>query len=565
MQISKEIGDIKIEVSVNGSLGTVHQSLGDLTTAKKYFQKSRAIAKRIGCKTEEGIALGNLGRLHTSLDEYAMARKCCEQALEISKQTVHKRVEIAINQNLGALHIHLNELQEALKCFQRALLICEQIGDVHWKNMVNCNIAGVYIMRQDIPKALSYLSESIKNLEEARVSVGESEYYKIGTGRIEVVTNKGLPADIQPQGASIQDWLENLANQSYRKFLLLQEEHCEDRSLLLWDENSDSTFPSKVEEGVSTSQVTEQKEEGDKKPPALKDLYNIIVAPVLKFLEGSEIIVVPDRSLYKIPFAALMDENGEYLSEKFMIRFIPSLTSLKLIQESPANYHSQTGVLIVGDPEVGLPELCSPLPCAREEAEMIGRLLHACPFTGRQATKQAVLQKIRSVSLIHIAAHGNADRGDIALAPAQHIKGEPKKEDFVLTMHDISRKQLRAKLMVLSCCHSGRGQIKAEGVVGIARAFLGSGAFRIWCTLRVGVSVGCGRQCNDAVHEAILWTLGPWEKCRNQVPEGNKRNLTRQIVIHRVVKGLQKGTKVKSITVHVQITFNLILNLTKDI
>ena len=28
----------------------------------------------------------------------------------------------------------------------------------------------------------------------------------------------------------------------------------------------------------------------------------------------------------------------------------------------------------------------------------------------------------------------------------------------------------------LSCCHSGRRTIQAEGVVGIARAFLGAGA-----------------------------------------------------------------------------------------
>ena len=31
-------------------------------------------------------------------------------------------------------------------------------------------------------------------------------------------------------------------------------------------------------------------------------------------------------------------------------------------------------------------------------------------------------------------------------------------------------------LVVLSCCYSGRGEIKAEGVVGIARAFMGAGA-----------------------------------------------------------------------------------------
>ena len=44
-------------------------------------------------------------------------------------------------------------------------------------------------------------------------------------------------------------------------------------------------------------------------------------------------------------------------------------------------------------------------------------------------------------------------------------------------MSDVQAANLRARLVVLSCCHSGRGRIlKGEGVVGIARAFLAAGA-----------------------------------------------------------------------------------------
>ena len=75
--------------------------------------------------------------------------------------------------------------------------------------------------------------------------------------------------------------------------------------------------------------------------------YKLIIAPVVAFLEGPEIIIVPDRALYQIPFAALIDESGKYLSETFRIRIVPSLTTLKLINESPADYHCQTGALIV--------------------------------------------------------------------------------------------------------------------------------------------------------------------------------------------------------------------------
>ena len=161
---------------------------------------------------------------------------------------------------------------------------------------------------------------------------------------------------------------------------------------------------------------------------------------------------------------------------------VPSLKTLKLIQDSPTDYHSQTGVLMVGEPKVdqvfykGQIEKLCPLPAARKEAQMIGRLLGAQPLLAQQATKEAVLNKIHLVALIHFAAHGNAESGEIALAPQLPNSGIPQEDDYLLTMAGISKVRLQAKLVVLSCCHSACGQIRSEGVVGIARAFLGSGA-----------------------------------------------------------------------------------------
>ena len=113
---------------------------------------------------------------------------------------------------------------------------------------------------------------------------------------------------------------------------------------------------------------------------------------------------------------------------------------------------------------------------------MIGGLLGVQPLLGRDATKQAVLKSMHSVSLIHFAAHGYAERGEIALSPVSSC-GTPHEEDFLLTMAEISQVRLTAKLVVLSCCHSARGQIRAEGIVGIARAFLASGARAVLAAL----------------------------------------------------------------------------------
>ena len=251
----------------------------------------------------------------------------------------------------------------------------------------------------------------------------------------------------------------------------------------------------------------------------------MLIDPVSDLIEKPEIVIVPDRRLYRVPFPALLDKSGKYLPETFRISVVPSLTTLELIQSSPADYHSQTGVLIVGDPIVGeviyegrLNKNFLPLPGARKEAEMISRLLGVQPLLGQHATKQSVLQMINSVSLIHFAAHGNAERGEIALAPLDCKTGIPQEDDYLLKMSDISQIQLRAKLVVLSCCHSGRGQIRAEGVVGIARAFLGSGARSVLVALwaledsateqlmsRFYEHLVHGESASASLHEAMKW------------------------------------------------------------
>ena len=51
-------------------------------------------------------------------------------------------------------------------------------------------------------------------------------------------------------------------------------------------------------------------------------------------------------------------------------------------------------------------------------------------------------------------------------------------------MSDVLATNLRARLVVLSCSHSGRGRmLRDEGVVGIARAFLAAGARSVLVTV----------------------------------------------------------------------------------
>ena len=159
----------------------------------------------------------------------------------------------------------------------------------------------------------------------------------------------------------------------------------------------------------------------------------------------------------------------------------------------------------------------SRLPFAGIEAVMIGQVLGVQPLLGPQATKQVVLERLHSVSLIHFAAHGNAERREIALSPVRP-HSSISEEDYLLKMYDIAQAQLRAKLVVLSCCHSGSGQIRAEGVIGIARAFLGYGVrsvlVALWAISDIATEqlmcrfyehLGRGKSASESLHQAMEW------------------------------------------------------------
>ena len=312
--------------------------------------------------------------------------------------------------------------------------------------------------------------------------------------------------------------------EKFREVHCLAPGQCEDRSWLPSNVRSEQTRKSSQGNSLTGCRPVEEDEDEQQPILTLADGYRMIIAPVADFLDKPEIIIVPDRLFFRVPFAALKDERGKYLSESCRIRIVPSLATLKLIQDSPADYHSQTGALIVGDPEVGEVlykgnlQHVSRLPFASEEAEMVGDLLNIQPLLGKQATKETILQSIHLVSLIHFAAHGDAERGEIVLAPPPFIDRKPQEEDYLLTMADISQIRLRAKLVVLSCCHSAQGQIKTEGVVGIARAFLGSGARSVLVALwaiqdeatkqfmsRFYEHLIRGESASESLHQAMKW------------------------------------------------------------
>ena len=567
LPIRIQTGDKKGEGTDYGNLGDVFHSLGEYENANKYLEKALAIRIQIGDKQGEAADYRNLGALNQSLGKYTEAEYYIEKALSISRDIANLDDETKCLCSLSVLKLSQSKFQETFHCLFQCMdrsetlrsflgdnddfkVSSSDVCDFHYRSLIaffcfwgNPKHA-VYVSELVRARALADLMATqyslqsqisadprswigIENIvkKESNSSCLYISYYDrnlffwilktsgiIHFRRIEV-DEKLVGAGLV--GAGLVGKLDDFFAKSFRSFGILSEEECEDRSLT-------------DVQNLAALRLIEQEDEESQDSESSETLYyRWLIIPVADLLEEPELIVVPDRSLNQVPFPALKDEGGRYLSDKYRIRIVPSLTTLKLIQDSPACYHSQTGALIVGDPAVGTVHYkgtkwyVSRLPCAGNEATMIGRLLDVQPLLGQHATKQAVLDSLDSVSLIHFAAHGNAERGEIALSPVGPRNKIPEEEDYLLTMSDIAQVQLRAKLVVLSCCHSARGQIRAEGVVGIARAFLGSGARSVLVALwaisdeatkqlmcRFYKHLVRGESASESLHQAMKWMRG---------------------------------------------------------
>ncbi|NES86989.1 MAG: CHAT domain-containing protein, partial [Moorea sp. SIO2B7] len=78
----------------------------------------------------------------------------------------------------------------------------------------------------------------------------------------------------------------------------------------------------------------------------------------------------------------------------------------------------------------------------------------------------------------HLATHGLLNDfkgqglpGAIALAP----DGTGKRNDGLLTANEIFDLKLKAELVVLSACDTGRGELTGDGVIGLSRALIQAG------------------------------------------------------------------------------------------
>lgn len=215
---------------------------------------------------------------------------------------------------------------------------------------------------------------------------------------------------------------------------------------------------------------------------ATKLLLPRAIAAVLPAVD--HLIVVPILGIGTVPFAALQPFGPDsFLIDEMSISIAPSLFDMgHHITDWNPEFSSP---LILGNPFVapGSGWVVPDLPGAAREAEAVAAALGSKALLGKDATRQAVVEKIFTSDFLYFAAHGIASSDDPLSGGFLLLSGESF-EDGKITAKQVQGTSLPGvKIVVLSACQTGLGKVHDAGVIGLARAFQIAGAERVIMSL----------------------------------------------------------------------------------
>ncbi|MGH9837263.1 MAG: tetratricopeptide repeat protein [Blastocatellia bacterium] len=500
------------------NLAKLYEATGNVLSAVNYRSRAQAIEERnIALNLATGSERQKLAYLTTLADRTAYSVRLHVRSAP-ADQTALDLALTAILQRKGRVLEVVTGGTEALRRRaspqDRALL--DQLKEAR-AQLARLVLGGP----QRVPpaehrQAIKGLEESVEKLE-VEIS-SRSVEFRIQS---QPITIASVQAAIPPDAALIEFYRYDYKESRYVAYVLRQ------RGEAQW---VDLGEPEAIEQVVDKlRQALRDAKRQDVKQLA-RAVEQKVMRPVRALLgEKGRLLISPDGSLNLIPFAALVDENGRYLVDRYSFTHLTSgrdLLRLQVKQQSGSDttvfadpaFDETSSKDLAADRDIR-PSYDSPqpttlgfdftkarfnrLPGTADEALALRRMMpDAKVLTQDQATESA-LKQINRPRILHIATHGfflqdqevktAGGRGEslpdilgrvenpllrsgLALAGANLRKSGD--EDGILTAMEAAGLDLwGTKLVVLSACDTGVGEVKnGDGVYGLRRALVLAGS-----------------------------------------------------------------------------------------
>lgn len=207
-----------------------------------------------------------------------------------------------------------------------------------------------------------------------------------------------------------------------------------------------------------------------------KELYDKLLKPLQ--ISAKHLIIVPDKSLWKIPFQALSSDGEKYLIEEKLISYTPSVSILLEQLKNPKPNRQTLQAFANASFENRV------LQYVNTEASSVAEIYNSKPIIN--ATANDFSQVSEKADILHFSMHAEVDNEE----SLDSFLGFRKfgKDDGRLTVEEILNTKLKkGSLVFLASCDTNN-VLSGEGIVSLAWGMLGSGATTV---------ISAGWEAND--------------------------------------------------------------------
>jgi CHAT domain-containing protein len=226
-----------------------------------------------------------------------------------------------------------------------------------------------------------------------------------------------------------------------------------------------------------------------------RELYDLLLKPAQVQLSGkTNLIIVPDGSLWDLPFQSLRNETNQYLIEQTSISCAPSLTALREMSKKAKQRKPVLNLelLAFGNPVVStetsnrikqvlMSESLEPLPESERMVKELEKMYGANRskvLVGNEAREETAKTESPKYRIVQFATHGILNN---ILPMYSHLvlsqDEKDRNEDGLLEAWEMKDLDLKAELVILSACETARGKVSGgEGVIGMSWAMFIAGA-----------------------------------------------------------------------------------------